>query len=39
MNYFECSKLKVENARKLHSLTEGIRIPENKKHIQSNLDL
>ena len=38
-NYFECSKCKVDNARKLHSLTEGIYIPENKKHTQSKLDL
>ena len=39
MNYFECSKCKVDNARKLHSLTEGISIPENKKHKWSKLDL
>ena len=39
MNYFECSKRKVDNARKLHSFTEGICIPENKKHTQSKLDL
>ena len=39
MNYFECSKRKVDNARKLHSLTEGIHIPGNKKHTQSKLDL
>ena len=39
MNYFECSKRKVDNARKLHSLTEGIHIPENKKHTRSKLDL
>ena len=39
MNYFECSKHKVDNARKLHSLTEGISILENKKHKQSKLDL
>ena len=32
MNYFECSKHKVDNARKLYSLTEEISIPENKKH-------
>ena len=28
MNYFECSTCKVDNARKLYSLTEGINIPE-----------
>ena len=39
MDYFECSKCKVDNARKLHSLTEGISIPENKKHKRSKLDL
>ena len=39
MNYFECSKRKVDNARKLYSLTEGISIPENKKHKRSKLDL
>ena len=39
MDYFECSKHKVDNARKLHSLTEGISIPENKKHKRSKLDL
>ena len=39
MNYFECFKRKVDNARKLHFLTEGIHIPENKKHTQSKLDL
>ena len=39
MNYFECSKHKVDNARKLYSLTEGISIPENKKHKRSKLDL
>ena len=32
MNYFEWSKCEVDNARKLYSLTEGISIPENKKH-------
>ena len=32
MNYFEYSKHKVDNARKLYSLTEEISIPENKKH-------
>ena len=32
MDYFECSKHNVDNARKLYSLTEGISIPENKKH-------
>ena len=32
MDYFECSKCKVDNARKLCSLTEGISIPENKKN-------
>ena len=32
VNYFECSKHKLDNARKLYSLTEGINIPENKKH-------
>ena len=35
MNYFECSKCKIDNARKLYSLTEGISIPENKKHKRS----
>ena len=35
MNYFECSKRKVDNARKLHSLTEGMHISENKKHMRS----
>ena len=39
MNYFECSKCKIDNARKLYSLTEGISIPENKKHKQSKFDL
>ena len=39
VNYFECSKHKVDNARKLYSLTEGINIPENKKHKWSKLDL
>ena len=39
MNYFECSKCKVDNARKLYSLTEGASIPENKKHNQFKLDL
>ena len=39
LNYFECSQCKVDNARKLHSLTEGISIPENKKHKRSKLDL
>ena len=39
MDYFECSKHKVDNARKLYSLTEGISIPENKKHKRSKLDL
>ena len=39
MNYFENSKCKVDNARKLHSLTEGISITENKKHKRSKLDL
>ena len=29
IDYFECSKHKVDNARKLYSLTEGISIPEN----------
>ena len=32
MNYFDGSKRKVDNARKLYSLAEGISIPENKKH-------
>ena len=32
MDYFECSKRKVDNARKLYSLTGGISIAENKKH-------
>ena len=31
MNYFDGSKRKVDNARKLYSLAEGISIPENKK--------
>ena len=35
MNYFECSKRKVDNARKLHSSTEGMHISENKKHMRS----
>ena len=39
MNYFDGSKRKVDNARKLYSLAEGISIPENKKHKQSKLDL
>ena len=39
MDYFECSKGKVDNARKLYSSTEGISIPENKKHKRSKLDL
>ena len=39
MNYFECSKHKVDNARKLYSLTEGINMPENKKYKRSKLDL
>ena len=39
MDYFECSKRKVDNARKLYSLTEGISIAENKKHQRSTLDL
>ena len=39
VNYFECSKHKVDNARKLYSLTEGINMPENKKYKRSKLDL
>ena len=39
MNYFECSKQSVDNARKLYSLTEGISIAGNQKHKQSKLDL
>ena len=39
MNYFECSKCKVDNARKLYSLTEEASILENKKHKQFKLDL
>ena len=39
MNYFECSKHKVVNSRKLCSLTKGTNIPENKKHKRSKLDL
>ena len=39
MNYFECSKRKVDNARKLHSSTEGMHISENKKHMRSKWDL
>ena len=39
MNYFECSKHNLDNARKLYSLTEGINMPDNKKHKWSKLDL
>ena len=39
MNYFECSKCKVDNAKKLYSLTEGISISENNTHKWSKLDL
>ena len=37
-NYFECSKCKVDNARKLYPLTERMNIPEN-KHKQFKSDL
>ena len=39
MNYFECPKCKVDNAKKLYSLTEGISISENKTQKWSKLDL
>ena len=39
MDYFECSTRKVDNARKLYSLTEEISIPENKKDKRSKLNL
>ena len=39
IDYFECSKCKVDNARKRYSLTEVISIPENKKHKPSKLEL
>ena len=39
MNYFNCSKRKIDESRKIQKVSEGIKIPEITKYTRSKLDL